>query len=387
MLSTLVNHNEDIKHLVDKGYAISADSGFLVVRDIPYLDENKFLQKGAFVTKMVDIDQKQVKIEDHQVFFCGSHPHQTDGTPIANLGGGPVNVPLASPDLIVQRSFSNKPSNGFPDFYAKIESYTNIISGPAMSLYDVTPLTFNTQEEQSNSVFKIRDTLTSRAEIGDLATAFKDDVIAIIGLGGTGSYVLDFLVKTPVKEIRGFDGDWFHAHNAFRAPGWNGTDYLGKRKADVYQTVYDTFRHGLHVQNKYILADSFEDMEGVTFAFICVDKGEARAGIIELLNKQDIPFIDVGMGLDRDKGSISGILRATYVQPENGQQVLSKGWIPLSDPTDDIYRNNIQIGELNALNACIAVIKFKKLRGFYNDDNPFSQSLFTLDTLSTLTEP
>jgi len=69
------------------------------------------------------------------------------------------------------------------------------------------------------SVFKFHDTLTSRAEIGDLAAVFRDEVIAVIGLGGSGAYLLDFLVKTPVKEIRGFDGDFYHVHNAFRSPG------------------------------------------------------------------------------------------------------------------------------------------------------------------------
>ena len=43
--------------------------------------------------------------------------------------------------------------------------------------------------------------------------------IAIIGLGGTGSYVLDLVAKTPVKEIHLFDGDTFLQHNAFRSPG------------------------------------------------------------------------------------------------------------------------------------------------------------------------
>ena len=43
--------------------------------------------------------------------------------------------------------------------------------------------------------------------------------MAVIGLGGTGSYLIDFLVKTPVKEIRAFDPDRFFVHNAFRSPG------------------------------------------------------------------------------------------------------------------------------------------------------------------------
>lgn len=162
---------------------------------------------------------------------------------------------------------------------------------------------------------------------------------------------------------------------------------LGKRKAEVYGSIYEPFRKGLTIKTQYIQADSKEAMEDVTFAFVCVDKGEARSGIIELLNGMNIPYLDVGMGLDRDKGPISGILRTTYVEPANAEKVYEKKWIPLTDPDDDIYRNNIQIGELNALNACLAVIRFKKLRGFYNDDAPFSHLLFTLDNQTNLSEP
>lgn len=386
MLNTLVNHNDDIKRLVEKGYALSIDSNFLVIRDIPYLDGAKALQIGAIVSKLVFIDQIHVQQEDHQIFFCGSHPHQLNGTPIANLGGGPASLTLESKDLVVQRSFSNKPHGGFTNLFDKVESYVTIISGPAITLYDANPLTFNTHEEVGNSVFKIRDTLTSRAEIGDLASKFSNDIVAIIGLGGTGSYILDFISKTPVKEIRGFDGDWFHAHNAFRSPSWHSTDDLGKKKAEIYQSRYEGFRHGINIQSKFILADSFEDVQGVTFAFVCVDKGEARSGIIDLLIKSQIPFIDVGMGLARDKGPISGTLRTTYFTPNSAKTITDKRWVPLNDPPDDIYRSNVQIAELNALNACLAVIKFKQLRGFFADDVNFSHLLFTLDSLYTATE-
>ena len=81
-----------------------------------------------------------------------------------------------------------------------------------MEKYDITPYTYRTVEKvHEDSVFKFQDTLTSRAEIADLAVNFKDDVIAVIGLGGTGAYVFDFIVKTPVKEIRAFDLDPYYA--------------------------------------------------------------------------------------------------------------------------------------------------------------------------------
>ena len=83
----------------------------------------------------------------------------------------------------VQRSFSNKPPNGFPDFFAKIEHYVTVISGPAMELHGATPLTKRIDADAvEGSVFKYPDTLTSRAEIADLAALLANDVVAVIGL-------------------------------------------------------------------------------------------------------------------------------------------------------------------------------------------------------------
>lgn len=381
MLNILVNHNVDLKRLIDKGYAISIDSNFLVIHDIPYLDSDKALQIGAIITKLVFTDNEHIKQEDHQIFFCGSHPCQLDGSNIRNLGGGTTSLQLANPEVVVQRSFSNKPANGFTDFFEKIESYVTIISGPAVDLYDVTPLTFNVYNDNNKSVFKVRDTLTSRAEIGHLSKRFEEDVIAIIGLGGTGSYLLDFIVKTPVKEIKAFDLDWFYVHNAFRSPGKLEKEELGKRKTEVYQKRYEEFRFGVDCQSKFILSDSFDDVKDVTFAFVCVDKGSARKEIFELLIKKKIPFIDVGMGLDRLRGKISGTLRTTYIDPDIAEQLLQKKQAPMSDLPNDEYKSNIQISELNALNACLAIIKYKQLKGFYSDDSCYQHMLFTLDNL------
>lgn len=387
MATKLAQHNEDIDRLLKKGYALSVDSNHLVVRDIPFLDNNGELQIGAFVSILNSIDQHKVGMIDHQIYFCGSHPHELSGEPIKNLGGGEVQVKLTSDDLKVQRSFSNKPPSGkFEDWFDKIESYVAIISGPAINKFDFNPFTFRVIAEDSNSVFKFRDTLTSKAAIGDLSAKLEEDTVAIIGLGGTGSYLLDFLVRTPVKEIRCFDLDWYHVHNAFRSPGKLNADELGKRKSEVYQKRYENFRNNINIHSKYINYDSERDLDGVTFAFVSVDSGDSRAEIFELLIKLKIPFIDVGMGLDRNMGLISGTLRTTSFSEESAQKIVNKRLAPLSDIPDDVYKNNIQISELNALNACLAVIKYKQLRKFYVDDNSYYHTLFNIDGLNCVGE-
>ena len=389
MSQKLVSHNDDLRRLVDRGYAVAFDSNHLVVRDIPYLDNEKQLQVGTIVAKLAFIDQEHITQTDHQVFFSGSVPYGLDRKPIPNLGGGPTRLALsqASDDVVVERSFSNKPkSTGkFSDFFDKIESYVAIISGPAMDLYGANPYTFRVVEDiPSDSVFKFHDTLTTLAGITDLASKLKDDVIAVIGLGGTGAYVLDFIVKTPVREVRAFDRDLFCVHNAFRSPGQLGENELGQTKAQVYGDRYENFRTGLKASPTFLDASSTDDLEGVTFAFVCVDKGESRAGIFDLLISRGVPFIDVGIGLNRKRGPLNGMLRTTYYSAEHAEIVRDKGLVPLVDTPDDQYRTNIQISELNALNACLAVIRFKQIRGFYFEEIPYYHLLLEVGDLKVV---
>jgi hypothetical protein len=286
--------------------------------------------------------------------------------------------------VVVERSFSNKPkvAQKFTDFFEKIESYVTIISAPAIELHGKSPYTFRSVEDvPADSVFKFQDTLTSRAEITDLSAKFKDDVVAIIGLGGTGAYVLDYLVKTPVREIRAFDLDAYHVHNAFRSPGRLQEEELGRSKIDVFRARYDNFRTGLTFHPKFVDASCDDEFEGVTFAFVCVDKGSSRAGIFDLLLARHIPFIDVGMGLKRKQDQLNGMVRATYYSAQDGERVRAKGLAELADRPDDLYRTNIQIGELNALNAALAVIRFKQLRGFYFEEIPYYHLLFEVGDL------
>lgn len=387
MFQKLVNHNDDIRRLVEKGYAVGFDSNCMIIRDIPYLDDQRNLQIGSIVAKLVFIDQERVTQDDHQVYFAGSIPHSLDGKPIPNLAGGPTTIPLseACNDVVVQRSFSNKPkSTGkFKDFFEKIENYVTIISGPAMESHDINPYTFRVQKEVvADSIFKFHDTLTSRAEISDLSAKFKDDVVAIIGLGGTGAYVLDFLVKTPVPEIRAFDLDPFYVHNAFRSPGKLDNSELGKSKAEVYNSRYNNFRTGLSIEPQFIDISCADNLNDVTFAFVCVDKGSSRKEIFDLLISKGIPFIDVGMGLTRKNDSLKGMMRVTYFSVENAPKMRNKGLAEISDNSDDLYKTTIQISELNALNACLAVIRFKQIRGFYLEDDPYHHLLFVLRNLS-----
>jgi hypothetical protein len=78
------------------------------------------------------------------------------------------------------------------------------------------------------------------------------------------------------------------------------------------------------------------------------------------------------------------MVRTTYFPIDAGQEMREKGYVPEADPPDDVYRTNIQIAELNALNAALAVLRFKQIRKFYVGPALSNQLLLTLDNLSLL---
>ena len=67
--------------------------------------------------------------------------------------------------------------------------------------------------------FKIPNTFEARAALGPVQDRIREQRIAIIGLGGTGAYVLDLMAKTPVPEIHLLDADKVEWHTFMRAPG------------------------------------------------------------------------------------------------------------------------------------------------------------------------
>ncbi|WP_426720815.1 hypothetical protein [Enterobacter cloacae complex sp. 301C7] len=146
----------------------------------------------------------------------------------------------------------------------------------------------------------------------------------------------------------------------------------------MYQDRYDNFRKGLFFLTNKVGNDSLDELSGVTFAFVCVDNGESRSEIFDVLTRLGIPFIDVGMGLTKKNDGLSGMARVTYYPDNDIQTILDKKLSDLSKPRDNLYRTNIQIGELNALNACLAVIRYKQYKGFYSSEENIYHLLFNI---------
>jgi hypothetical protein len=129
-----------------------------------------------------------------------------------------------------------------------------------------------------------------------------------------------------------------------------------------------------------------DELADIQFVFLCVDSGEAKKLIVESLERFGVPFIDVGMGIElRKNNSLAGILRATLSEPDRRDKFRSR--VSLADPVaDGEYEDNIQVADLNALNANMAVVRWKMFYGFYDDFQDALQITLTLDTNMLLNE-
>ena len=248
-------------------------------------------------------------------------------------------------------------------------TYENIISALAQLIdRSATSHTFAIHEVRENgSVFNYYDTAASRAGIGAATEKLCKSVVAIVGLGGTGSYILDLVAKTPVREIHLFDGDQFGQHNAFRSPGAPSTERLRAKpmKTEYFKNIYSRMRHSI-VTHGYVDDSTVHCLRQMDFVFIAVDKGSVRKLLVENLNEFSLPYIDVGMDVEDVENSLRGTLTVTTSTDQSSDKV--QRTIPLVDrDVDDEYSRNIQIADLNALNATLAVIKWKKILGFYVD--------------------
>jgi hypothetical protein len=331
------------------------------------------------------------KPDTHVVHFIGSHPCHKNGSIMSQIQHSSQTQTLAD-GIVANHSFSNKPPNGYPDYYEKMSRYAEIISAPAQSLDPtVTAKTFRVIEARpEESVFNYFDTNSSRAEIDAISGKLKGHKIGIIGLGGTGSYVLDLVAKTAVDEIHLFDADVFCQHNAFRAPGAPSVEQLRRPplKVKYLAEIYSRMRRGIIPHAVSLDASNLHLLHGLDFVFICIDVGRAKREIVTLLESGFVSFIDVGMGVQLGDGNLLGIVRVTTSTPRKRDHFSKR--VAFVDAKDDAYSTNIQIADLNMLNAALAVIKWKKLCGFYQDMEHEHDSTYTINEnqlLSDQTQP
>jgi hypothetical protein len=401
MSETPISLNPDLAKLEAAGLRLRIVEGkaavHLIIEGICAVNSQRQIFIGALYTPL-ELDQNRKTrnpVSNHQCWWIGSErPCDPNGAVmdeyIANHSAEDKGDCITTLIGFSMKWTKNGMMVPYPDYYEKIRSYIAPIWAAAIAVdnkcspYSNKPVAAVVETQER--VFHYPDMATTRAGIGAATAKLLVERVAIIGMGGTGSYILDLLAKVPIGQIHIYDGDVFQLHNAFRAPGAPRKDELTEpKKVDWFASIYGRMHKGI-VPHAYNVAEAtLDELVGFSFVFVAVDNPKARQVILQGLIARGVPFIDVGMDMDLDTAnSLRGMCRYTVGLPDFNAHVAQV--VSFDDgPENNIYRN-IQVADMNMHNASMAVMKWKKLLGFYADSKQEHHGLYNIDTGSLIKE-
>ena len=373
MSHALIARNSDLRRLQKEGYTLRiVDGGYLLTENVPYVTAHGEVHEATLVMELTLSGDLTVPPTTHVAHWTGEFPHDASGNKLLVLLHENAKLGSLAGSISPTYQLSAKPSDGYRDYHHKVTTYVEILSREARRIAPgATAQQWRVVSDQddADSVFLFADTASARQNTTDLARKLQHERIAIVGVGGTGSYVLDFVAKTWAREIHLFDDDPFLQHNAFRSPGPFSRDELEggpKIKSQFHAARYSRMRKALTAHNTCIDETNVKHLGAFDTVFLCMDGHPIKAQIIETCMAQDTLLIDVGMGLYRVNDSLAGTIRTTLCcarRHEHAETCIDTA----GDDAPGEYERNAQLAELNALNAALAVIRWKKARGFYND--------------------
>lgn len=368
MSRRLIARSPDLQRLRQDGCDIECKGSYLLIKDIPYVNAQRQIKRGILISNLELLDDATKKPDNHVTYWTGEHPCLSTGAKMTSIENPSQAQSLGDG---IQADFTFSAKSDYRDYHHKMTTYVERISGEARLIDpSVTAMTHPVHlAGEEEALFNYIDTASARVNVGALNEKLARLRVAIVGLGGTGAYVLDFLAKSRVAEIHLFDGDVFEQHNAFRAPGAASIGDLRAHSSKVqhWARVYGEMRAGIIAHPKFVDGANASDLQGFDYVFLCMDSSQAKRQVVAALEQMGTPFIETGMGVLRNDDQLRGLVRVVTSTPATRDR--ARPHISFADGNggENEYSTNIQIVELNALAASFAVIRFKKLVGFYAD--------------------
>jgi hypothetical protein len=386
-LQALASRNRFIDDLMKLGFDVGFINAHLVIFGVPCLDAAGSLQHVDLITPLDLREQYLIdRPSDHKMWISGALPHNLDGSRVAAAVGQELRK--VSEEISGTNFLSNKPPRGhYESIEEKVRQYLDLIVPPARERFpNATPLrALRRRMESAMSPLIFPDSLSARDGVVELSHKMLKLKVAIVGCGGTGAYILDFVAKTHVEQIHLYDDDVVHVHTLFRLPGVYGERHLGSKKVDALSDVYGNFHRGIKPHTERISPANSGTLAEFDYVFVAVDHGPSRQLICAACHHADVPFVDVGMGLNKGKNGLYGFVRTAGGGRGDFQKLDGTQYLPRENPIDQEYRRQPQIAELNALNASIAVIRFKQHVGFFDQLSATPARVF--DTLTLDIDP
>jgi len=361
-----------VQRLIDEGYKVSIEDQYIIVDNVPYVSAKDVISRAAIISEYT-FNNGAESFGIHAVWFTGSIPCTVDGKSLEHIFVADKNhSTIAGRQVLCRLSYkAERPDmmaniyNKLTHYIRKLQSYVNAIDNSVSAAGEGS-----ISIRQERSVFFYPNTAIARSGLDAYENKLKLPKVTIIGLGGTGSYILDALAKTPVEEIHLYDDDIIEPATVYRMPGALNLEqaYEKNHKTNYLCDIYSQMRTGIISHPIRVDKGNLSELDDSNFVFIAVDDGPSRGLIANHLAEKNIPFIDVGMGVDKISEEVKLLARVRVTAVDSKTKFLVNK-LPVSDDQEDEVYNNIQVVELNALNAMLAIITYKQKIGFYSEEN------------------
>jgi len=395
MSSSPIDLSSDLKALVSRGYSVELRGAYLLVKNIPYLSSPDGNLGTADLVTSLDLTPENTTRppSDHTVWWTGNVPYYPDGTSMeADISCGKWDTGRdLGENIIVYMQWSLKPLEDgtmrpYTDYHEKIQTYVNEIATYADALHPGALEAARAGEDPvtiSNTRFKYLNTSTYRYGLKGVERPIEDEVVAVIGVGGTGSYLVDILAKTNIKELHLFDDDVLEQHTAFRLAGAAHIKEVGGSSTKVawHKKRYAAIRdQGIFDHETKVMGDSRELLAAFTTVFIAVDDLQCRRRIQALCNELCIFHISVGLAVEvegEDNNQLGGMIKVetAFVSSSRREEDAHP-----SHAEPQVY-GKVQTAELNMLGAALAIVEWKAKVGIYRSERSrFDSTLFSATT-------
>src|ERR1051325_257565 len=135
MSKQLIARSEDLRRLRNEGFDIEVKDGYLLAKDVPYVDGQRNVRRGTLVSELTTAGDLTGPPKDHVIDFAGDTPCDVQGKPLEKIINS-SGVRQLTPTLAVTHRFSSKPvpDGRYADYYDKITAYSAILESYAQAL-------------------------------------------------------------------------------------------------------------------------------------------------------------------------------------------------------------------------------------------------------------
>lgn len=221
--------------------------------------------------------------------------------------------------------------------------------------------------------------------------------LAVVGLGGTGGPIVQNLVYLGAREFLFVDHDSSDETSMNRLVTATAAD-IGTLKAILARRLVRAVAPDAKVETipkELQSAEVLDALKGVDVIFGCVDNDGARVVLNELALAYNIPYFDLGVGIDAEDGRVDGAGGRLAVVLPGGPCLYcmdqidgdeARYWLASEDQRDFMRRQgyvkgmDIRAPSVAALNAALAAAAVSELAVYISGIRPV-QPLTELDLL------